>query len=222
MNNVRVKVSFVMDCTASMEPWIHQAKTRIASLVDRVCEAHPNTDVRVSFVGYRDYGDDEPLVQIPFQTPRDTMSAIRRVEAIGGDDQAEDVAHALWHTVGQDWSDSDVKIVFHIADAPAHGDAFHTLDVSDRYPRGDPDGLDPRDFVEKLSFLGVQYTFVRIHASTDRMVEQFQKCYVQGGSFNMIDLIQQGRTQDPEAFSDVLSLSMTQSISQHYTASQVL
>lgn len=224
---IRVKVCFVMDCTASMEPWIYQAKTRMVELIDRVHDEHPRADVLVSFVGYRDHSDDVPMIEFPFRNPRETMDAIRNVQAEGGDDQAEDVAGGLRRAVYQDWSDSDVKIVFHIADAPAHGQMFHTLRVSDRYPRGDPNGLDPRDFVEKLSFLNVHYTFVRIHDSTDTMIEQFHNCYVQGGSFSVIDLLNQrsrrrGATMDPENLGEALTRSITASITHHCTTSQAL
>jgi hypothetical protein len=213
-----------MDCTASMGPWIYQAKTRMVDLIDQVKKEHPAANIQVSFVGYRDYGDDEPKIVIPFQKAEDTMMAIRQVEAEGGDDQAEDVVHALQTAVYQDWSDANVKIVFHIADAPAHGEAFHSIHISDRYPRGDPDGLDPRDFVEKMSFLDIHYTFVRIHESTDTMIEQFHNCYVQGGTFCVIDLFSQrgGRRRgdgDPEALSATLSHTITQRITQHYTSS---
>ena len=220
---VNVKVSFVMDCTASMGPWIYQAKTRMVELVHQVQKEHPAANIQVSFVGYRDYGDDERIIVIPFQKAEETMAAIREVDAEGGDDQAEDVARALEIAVHQDWSDSDVKIVFHIADAPAHGGAFHSLYISDRFPRGDPDGLDPRDFVEKMSFLDIHYTFVRIHDCTDTMIEHFHNCYTKGGSFCVIDLFSQKRRRrgdgDPESLSNTLSHAITQHITQHYTSS---
>ena len=221
---INVKVCFVMDCTASMEPWIYQAKTRMVELVDRVHDEHPRANILIAFVGYRDYGDTEQLIEIPFQVPAHTMASIHAVQAIGGDDQAEDIANALERTVHQDWRDADVKIVFHIADAPAHGAVFHKLTVSDRFPRGDPHGLDPRDFVEKLSFLNVDYTFVRIHESTDTMIEHFHNCYVQGGNFSVIDLLNQKTQQykDPEILSKALTESINATLTQHYTSSQAL
>jgi hypothetical protein len=213
-----------MDCTASMDPWIYQAKTRMVVLMDHVRTEHPEANILVSFVGYRDYGDENQMVVIPFQSPSETMDAIRKIDAEGGDDQAEDVAHGLSRVVSQDWSGSDVKIVFHIADAPAHGLAFHDLHVSDRFPRGDPHGLDPRDFVEKMSFLDIQYTFVRIDKSTDTMIDLFHNCYTQGGSFGVIDLVNQHASHhrnvmEPEVLPEALTRSMTASIAR-YTASQ--
>lgn len=210
-----------------MGPWIREAKTKMVSLIDTVHAQNPNARVRVGFVGYRDYDDTERSILIPFMNAQDTMQNIQRLTAEGGDDEAEDVAHGLYRALHMDWSDSEVKIVFHIADAPAHGRDFHRPIVSDRFPHGDPDGLDPRDSVERMSFLDIHYTFVKIHASTDTMLEQFHNCYTQGGTFTVIDLLSQGvstrphtvGTGDPTTMSDELSRAVTRSITS-YTTSQ--
>lgn len=217
---IRVKICFVMDCTASMQPWINQAKTKTVKLVENVREQNPNTDVLVGFVGYRDYGDDEQFIVVPFQDAKDTMAQIRNVYAEGGNDRAEDVAHALHRALHMDWSDAQVRIVFHIADAPAHGNTFHTISVSDRFPSGDPHGLDPRDSVERMSFLNIDYTFVRINYSTDTMVDVFHNCYGQGGTFSVIDLVSQGvvrdhQLEDPNGLNDSLSCAVTRSITNY-------
>ena len=209
-----------------MGPWLQEAKTKMALLIDTVHDQNPRAIVRVGFVGYRDYGDGERFIVVPFMHAEETMRAIQNVTALGGDDQAEDVAHGLQRALVMDWFRADVKIVFHIADAPAHGMAFHSPLVSDRFPRGDPDGLDPRDIVERMSFLDIEYTFVRIHESTDTMIEQFHNCYTHGGSMSMIDLLAQGSRRpptfgggDPRGMSEELIRSVTRSI-ESYTVSQ--
>lgn len=225
-NTITVKICFLMDCTASMEPYIHHAKTRMVELTNQVRTQHETARLLVSFIGYRDYGDHERLIEIPFQDARDTMEQIRNVSAEGGEDIAEDVAHGVERALHQDWSDANVKILFHIADAPAHGEAFHDYKVSDRYPNGDPEGFDPRDFVEKMSFEEIHFTFVKIHHRTDTMIEQFHNCYAKGGSFKVIDLrAQQPRHpfdfDEPELLSIALTRSISDSITQ-YTSSQVM
>jgi hypothetical protein len=222
-----VKLCFVMDCTASMEPWIQQAKTKIVDVTNRIQSENPSAEVVVAFVGYRDYGDEERSIVLPFQDPRSVMREIRGVFAEGGDDQAEDVAHAMMEAHHLEWTGADLKFVFHIADAPAHGLGFHSPAISDRFPRGDPDGLDPRDFVERMSFLDINFTFVKINNSTDTMIEQFHNCYGHGGVLSVIDLRPQhyDRTLgDPqehvsELFSNAVSREVTLSIHRH-TASQ--
>ena len=225
MTNTLVSVAFVLDCTASMGPWIHAAKTKIHEIVDTVSDQNPDADIEIALVAYRDYGDEHPFRVVDFTSADIIERTLNSLRAEGGDDEAEDVAHALQRTTHLTWEDSELCLVFHIADAPAHGMAFHTPLVSDRFPRGDPDGLDPRDFVEKLSFLDVQYTFVKIHASTDTMIEQFHNCYGNGGTFSVIDLLAQesllpqAGTSDPERMSDELLRSVTRSITS-YTSSQ--
>ena len=226
---VSVKVCFVMDCTASMGPWIEQAKTKIWDMTRMIRDENPDADILVGFVGYRDYGDTNRMVVIPFQDPGSTMREIQHVEADGGDDEAEDVANAVMEAHHLDWRDADVKCVIHIADAPAHGLQFHSSLVSDRFPRGDPRGLDPRDFVERMSFLDIDYTFVKITNSTDTMIEQFHNCYGHGGVFRVIDLRPQHYDHslgDPQGhvsnlLSAAVSRDVTQSIHRH-TASQEL
>ncbi len=222
-----VKVCFVLDCTASMEPWIQQAKTRIDEIARKIETDNPGAEVLISFVGYRDYGDEARRIVIPFQEPRLTMREIRGVFAEGGDDAAEDVAHALMEAHHLDWYDADVKCVVHIADAPAHGLQFHSPSVSDRYPRGDPNGLDPRDFVERMSFLDINFTFVKINKTTDTMIEQFHNCYGHGGEFRVIDLRPQHYDRslgDPqEHVSNLLSAAVSRDVThsiQRHTASQ--
>lgn len=226
-NSLLVKLCFVMDCTGSMEPWIQQAKTKIAELTNNIQSDNVGATVLVAFVGYRDYGDTERSIVIPFQDSRSVMREIRYVFAEGGDDEAEDVAGGLMNAHRLDWNGADVKFVIHIADAPAHGLAFHSPILSDRFPRGDPDGMDPRDFVERMSFLDVNFTFVKITHITDMMIEQFHNCYRHGGEFNVIDLRPQHYDRslgDPQGHvSELLTNALTRAVTlsiQRYTSSQ--
>lgn len=219
MNAIHVKACFVMDCTASMGEWIHQAKTRIVEINKNVTREHPNAYIEMAFVGYRDYDDDDQISVYPFTMPEQIMQCIQKVRAEGGDDEAEDVAGGLERAVHLDWSEADIKLVFHIADAPAHGLAFHRPYVSDRFPSGDPNGNDPRDFVERMSLLDIDYTFVKITDMTDTMIDAFQPCYTKGGSFIVMDLSPQNAKEQSEGFSQAISRAVANSITQH-TSSQ--
>lgn len=219
-----VKICFVMDCTGSMGPWIEQAKTEITTIMNGVTTEYPRARCRVGFVGYRDYGDSEQSIVIPFQHPADTMEQIRGVYAEGGDDIAEDVAHGLQNALDMDWSDATVRMVFHIADAPAHGIMYHGIQVSDRYPRGDPSGLRLDQIMERFSSLDVDFTFVKINDSTDTMLEAFHNSYARGGLFCVLDLRPQ--TSDlGETYSrlpPLLTRAITNSIGQHTSSQETL
>jgi hypothetical protein len=207
-----------------MGPWISEAKRKTVTMVKDVSDSNPGADVSVAFVGYRDYGDKTKIVRIDFRSPEAAQRAIQSLEADGGNDAAEDVATALFTVLSLSWT-GELKFVIHIADAPAHGTQFHSVSLSDRFPSGDPEGLDPRDSVEKFSFLNMNYTFIKISRHTDRMIDEFERCYRQGGTFTVLDLLHQTEqsTGDPEpmTFSEDVSRHINASITLH-TSSQAL
>jgi hypothetical protein len=228
-SEVTVKIAFVLDCTGSMEPWIHESKTKIQEIISQNRKEHRNAEFEVALVAYRDYGDTIRRRVVDFTSPDQIVRALEPIHAEGGDDEAEDVAGALDRTYGLTWGPSDVRLVFHIADAPAHGRIFHLPRVSDRFPEGDPEGHDPRSLLQHLAYQDVQYTFVRITSSTDTMIDVFHDVYTHaGGVFRVIDLHPQsydgryGRVTTGN-MADVLSPAVTRivsdAVSQH-SASQ--
>jgi hypothetical protein len=218
MKPLSAKVCFVMDCTASMEPWLRMARNEILNIIDYVEERHPYADIAVAFVGYRDHGDANRLLIHPFSDVPPLMNFLNTVQAMGGDDIAEDVAGALQHVHTLDWSRTDVAMIYHIADAPAHGLRFHNEDISDSYPEGDPFGLDPATSLRQFARNGVHYTFVRITRHTDKMTDIFANVYRGGpGRFHVIDMA--GRSR--HTLTQEIYTSMDQTLTQ-YTASQGL
>jgi hypothetical protein len=193
---MKIKMCFLMDCTASMGDWIRAAKDEIREIVRETHTTFPFTEFKVAFVGYRDYGDEERFVVVPFTNVEDLLDEMESVYAVGGDDLAEDVAGGMQQVRDLDWSHADVRSVFHIADAPPHGREYHNAGISDRYPRGDPGGLSPKSLIGSFSGLGVDYTFIRINESTDKMAEVFFEHYVHGGEFKVVDL-QNQRIETP-------------------------
>lgn len=192
MADIQVNLAFLMDCTASMESWIQAAKDQIVRIIDNTVLQHETVDVRVGFVGYRDYGDDTRFTCVDFTDASTVLRAIRNVHADGGDDFAEDVAGGLLQIRNLSWRPNDVNMIIHIADAPAHGRQFHSARLSDRFPRGDPNGIDPRDLISYFSAQGYDYTFVKINDTADTMIELFSDCYVHNAVFKVVDLRPQG------------------------------
>jgi hypothetical protein len=226
---VIVKLAFVLDCTGSMDPWIHEAKTKIQEIVSSTHELHPNAECEVALVAYRDYGDTVRRRIVDFTTPAVVVRALQGIHAEGGDDAAEDVAGALYRTCGLTWGPSDVRMVFHIADAPAHGIQFHAPRVSDRFPEGDPEGHDPMDSLRDLAEMGADITFVRITSSTDVMIDVFHAMYTRhGGRYRIIDLHPQsydGRYGAPrenmaELLSPAITRVVTNVVSQHIASQE--
>lgn len=227
MRPTAVRLCFVLDCTASMTPWLEQAKTRIREMTTTIRRQHPNTEIQVALVAYRDYGDIQRFRVVSFTTPEAVMDALRPLQAEGGDDDAEDVAHALQHAMDLTW-EGDVNSVIHITDAPAHGSLYHAPRISDRFPQGDPAGLDPRHILHDMSERGFAYTFVKITSATDTMLDVFQNAWTGPGDFSVIDLRPQHYDRslgDPvnQDMSSLLSPAVARAVSQtitRYTDSQ--
>lgn len=224
---VIVKIAFVLDCTGSMGPWIHEAKTKIQEIVTST-DVPPGAQIEVAVVAYRDYGDVVRRRVIDFTVPHEAEHFLQDIYAEGGDDEAEDVAGALNRAYGLTWGPSDVRMIFHIADAPAHGRMYHLPRVSDRFPDGDPDGKDPRESLRHLAWQEVEFTFVRITSSTDVMIDVFHEVYTHnGGNFRVIDLHPQTyggqygarRANMAEFLSPAVTATVSAAVSR-YTSSQ--
>jgi hypothetical protein len=204
MDEVQLNLAFLMDCTASMEPWIQAAKDQITQIIDSTVIEHPLFDVRVGFLGYRDYGDDAQFISYDFTNPSALLHCIRNVHASGGDDVAEDVAGGLFHLRNLSWRPTDLNLIVHIADAPPHGMSYHSPRISDRFPRGDPRGINPCDIMSYFSAHGYDYTFVKINDSTDTMIDVFNNCYIGDSLFRVADLSpQQPRTPPSSRLSPI-------------------
>lgn len=217
---MRIDIAFLMDCTGSMERWIQAAKDHTAKILADVTTQHgQDIHIRVGFVGYRDYGDDERFVIRDFNEPNFVLQEIRDVHAEGGDDVAEDVAGGLQHLKDLNWN-ADVKMIVHIADAPAHGSQFHGPRISDRFPQGDPNGTDPMHILFYFSTQGYDYTFVRINGSTDKMIDQFHSCYVHNALFRVLDLTPQQHEDTSIMLGPALTATITASIYHHYSDTQ--
>jgi hypothetical protein len=213
-----VKLCFIMDCTASMEPWIRTARHEVLNIIETMEDKHPQADIRVAFVGYRDYGDVERILLHNFSDVPDLQAYLSTVVAKGGDDAAEDVATALRQAHTLSWDRADLCLLYHIADAPAHGRLYHNEDVSDTYPEGDPFGLDPATLLRQFATEGFHYTFVRITRHTDIMLDRFERAYQKGpGRFSVIDMAGRSRHQLANQMYTSLDETLTQ-----YTASQGL
>lgn len=222
-----IKIAFLLDCTGSMQPWIDKAKITIEETVATVRNEHSGY-IEVALVAYRDYGDAMRRRIVDFTSSEQIIKTLEDIVAEGGDDEAEDVAGGLDRICGLTWGPSDVRMVFHIADAPAHGLEFHSFRVSDRYPDGDPDGNDPFVLLAHLACQEVEYTFVRITSSTDRMIDVFHNIYAEeNGRFRVIDLNPQsydgrygpGRRDMAELLSPAVTRIVSETVTRH-TSSQ--
>jgi hypothetical protein len=116
-------VQLVLDTTGSMGDELRYLQSEFDSIATQVRTRFPNVTPRWSLVLYRDHGDE--YVARPFDFTTDTnrfRQNLRAQSAGGGGDIPEAVVEGLATGLKQQWRGNAnvAKIVFWVADAPAH------------------------------------------------------------------------------------------------------
>ncbi|MDB4943615.1 MAG: hypothetical protein JWP97_3149 [Labilithrix sp.] len=116
-------VQLVLDTTGSMGDELSYLQTEFDAIAAQVKTKFPNVTPRWSLVVYRDHGDE--YVARPFDFSTDTARFRRELaaqQAGGGGDTPEAVVEGLGTGLKQQWRTQGnvAKIVFWVADAPAH------------------------------------------------------------------------------------------------------
>lgn len=200
----------MLDCTASMGPWIDAARNKILDLLEELCDKHSNFKIYAAFIGYRDFGEQWYTVDFTKNHTK-IHDVIMNIDALGGGDAAEDVAGAYDWVTKLNW-DADVRALFHITDAPNHGMVYHDHNVSDDHPEGHPT-VDLREEVRVVARKNIDLTVFRIHKSTDIMYRLMRENYtrIRMDGFRIVDFIKSGQIPDDAFYYEVssqLQLSM--------------
>jgi len=148
----RIDVVFVIDSTGSMGDEIREVKMHIKNIIEELQNATPKPDMRVGFVAYRDYADQEYEYVFKIYILTDdidlALKNLEEIEANGGGDYEEVVTIGLdkaindmnWRDLGDEgpkyddeqnpiFSNSTLRrMIFLIGDAPPRTDSF--IDVS--------------------------------------------------------------------------------------------
>lgn len=121
-----VEVAFVLDTTGSMSGLIESAKRKIWSIATTIVDEHPEAEVKLGLVAYRDIGDDYVTKTFDLTTDiQDLYANLLELKARGGGDWPESVNEALDVAVTKlHWSEGkdSCRIVFLVGDAPPHMD----------------------------------------------------------------------------------------------------
>ncbi|KAK9867891.1 hypothetical protein WJX84_004698 [Apatococcus fuscideae] len=207
-------LAFLFDITGSMEPWILQAAAKAKDIMAEATRIHPQAVMRMAFVGYRDYGDTQQLEVKDFVEKEGfggLQSFLDSIVAKGGDDSTEDIAGGLKAVTELSWR-SSTRLVIHFGDYPCHGKKYHgeEWEQYDRYPWGDPNGLIPEEFLEKLASQRTDYYFAELTQHTARMAGLFKACFANAANadFHRMDM-----SKGPEEFMPHVINSIRSSIS---------
>ncbi|KAH0788413.1 Glutenin, high molecular weight subunit [Histomonas meleagridis] len=120
-------IIYMVDATGSMGDYITAAKNECINISNELKVKLPNVDFQFGGIFYRDPVDSSSDVHQYFNLSYDVVGLQRQigtVKADGGGDGPEDWVGA--YTIALNnirWRDG-IKLIIHIADAPAHGKAY--------------------------------------------------------------------------------------------------
>ena len=180
INTVTLDLLFIMDITESMQDLLDETRDSIKYILDKIKRDSPGIYVRFAYEGYRDFADlkeGQKYYTIDFETDLDLFkSKLDEIKAIGGGDDAEDVAGGLNAGLNMNWR-SNARYAILIADAPGHGNQYHDAEVQDDYGNGDPNGLVLEELMEKYVDNNINLCLTKIDEYTDIMFDRMMQAY---------------------------------------------
>ncbi|WP_088245205.1 vWA domain-containing protein [Kiloniella majae] len=176
----RIEVAFVLDTTGSMADLIDGAKRKIWSIANTIVDIHPDANIEMALIGYRDIGDDYVIKSYDMSPDiQGLYGNLVHFQANGGGDTPEAVNEALDASVRQlDWTEGEdtQRIVFLVGDAPPHMD----YENAPKYP----------DVIKKARKEGIIVNAVQ--AGGDRETKKIWKEIAQLGNGRYIPIPQDG------------------------------
>jgi hypothetical protein len=168
-------LAFVVDCTESMNKFIDAVYQKMADILKHAAECYPTIKWRVAFAGYRDFADEPQFEILPFTEDVTSLCAkIRKIEAKGGSDPAEDVLGGLRKAAALEWR-APVRLLLHFADMPNHGRFYQSegwakRPSTDRFPEFDLEGRLGKQTLESISSQRIDYYFAEVRPKATRVM----------------------------------------------------
>ena len=184
--NQELDIMFLVDCTGSMQTYINQVKNELNSIIDYILKNNPYVNIKISFVGFRDYKDSNRFEIFDFSNDIDALKTfISKIVAIGGGDLPEDLTGGLEKGLSMSWREKSAKYCLIITDAPCHGAKFfYPLAFDDDFRGGDPEGKNPLNFIEEFGKKDITLYALRIKYYTDPMYTLFNESYKKSNKLN--------------------------------------
>ena len=125
-------IVYLIDATSSMDPFIKAAKSTAGNISKILRQKFPETNFQYGYVFYRDPIDSPSDIHEIIDLTDDVNSLPEKIGKIrpkGGGDIPEDWVGA-YRKVNEEinWRNDSTKVIFHLADAGAHGKLFTPYD----------------------------------------------------------------------------------------------
>ena len=183
INQSRLDIIFIVDCTNSVNPYLETIKNNFTKMIDKIQDECQMATIYIGFIGYKDLPDLDLIgnyMDIKLTTKLNLIAEeIKNLKSNGGGDIAEDIAGAFELALNNDWKGIS-RFAILAADAPCHGDEFHGKSNTknyENYPQGDPKNRDIKEFVRKFAEKNISLFCAKFSDETDLMFEIFSKEY---------------------------------------------
>ena len=124
-----IEIMFVVDVTGSMGDEITYLQAELGDVIRQVAESNAAAHIRLSFLFYRDHGDQEIFTFVDFRDVTQSkdyevqQKELAKQCADGGGDYPEALDEAMEIAVSKQWSGNATKLIFLVLDAPIHDGA---------------------------------------------------------------------------------------------------
>ena len=145
-NLSQADICFICDTTGDMSGYIELLKKTMKSIIGKI-KGFVNSDPRVSLIEFKDFADRKDQIKVKNFTTNlsEIEEAFGKIKCGGGYDACEDLVLPLTKALSLDWK-SDLKYVYLVMGAPAHGKKYHSNKIIDDFMEKDKDKL-----LEKLA-----------------------------------------------------------------------
>ncbi|EAA32866.1 kinase-like protein [Neurospora crassa] len=179
---VSTDLLFLLDTTRSMGSYMEAAKQQVRKIVDEIGKAFFNeAEIRMAVASYKDHQFSPNVQFLDFTTSVDQVHSFLAGLSIAPwyGDRPEDVLGGIQQAVNASWK-NPTRCMIHIGDAPSHGRNLHDMsDTADRFPNPgtEPHGLTYGPLLKQMISKRINYVFLRINNTTDRMAFTFSNEY---------------------------------------------
>ena len=186
-------ICFIIDNTGSMGSWINIIKELCHNFFVEITEKFKEYKFYFACVLYADKPsvNSDQNFRINFtQDEKDFKSKLEEIILQSGGDEAEDWVSGFKMSLEElNWGNG-TKLIFHIADAPAHGKLFKKKKKSDNFlfEENDTHGKDLLKLIKKCSERNIKITGINIDNVCSFKVFQKEYQKVDGPKYEIIEL----------------------------------
>lgn len=183
INQSRLDILFIIDSTNSINTYLDDIKKNFNKMIYQIYENCPTSTIFSGFIGYSDFSEidfGEEYIDIDFTKNKDDINEkIKELKSHGGGDEAEDLCGAFDLALKKTWKGYS-RFAIVATDAPCHGSEYHSSEIEDNFPEGDPNKRDIKEFVRQFAEKNISLFCAEFNETTMKMFNIFENEYKKG------------------------------------------